>query len=142
MCKFWWCMVSVVMFSMADETYRNSLRRYVNHDPSLETAATDVAASNPPAQKLDASSSSNPGKPPAVATENLPTSPVSKGPVVESPRSMSASTGQGVAYPTDYSAHLSSHEARAFPGIFTRGKRSGSIRKEDGTRDAQEGGNI
>lgn len=64
----------------------------------------------------------SPAKALEIATETAP------GSVVESPTTTTAPQ-------TPYSEggmHLSGHEARVFPGIYTRGALSGSVRKEDG----------
>jgi len=104
---------------------RDVLRRYVMHDPNQASSST-AAPSTTAAPEYN----NNSARPTNVSTD---VSPGSK-PIMESPQALHPAA-QGSAYSTEYGAHhLSGHEARAFPGVYTRGgSRSGSVRKDDGT---------
>lgn len=104
------------------------------HDPSQASSST-AAQSTAAAPEYNGSSA----RPARVSTD---LSPGSKGqqqpPIVESPQG--PHPAQGTAYSTEYGAHhLSGHEARAFPGVYTMGgNRSGSVRKDDSTPSSNE----
>jgi hypothetical protein len=51
--------------------------------------------------------------------------------IVESPQNVHPAHETSFANDSLAGLHLSGHEARAFPGIFTRGRRGGSARRDD-----------
>ncbi|KAG9253538.1 uncharacterized protein F5Z01DRAFT_657463 [Emericellopsis atlantica] len=105
---------------------RDVLRQYVNH--GQETAV-------PPSTSGPESNTN--GGTPAKGFQTPADAPTNGAPsgTVEDPQSVQANHN-------DYGAHLSGNEARAFPGVFTRGNRTGSLRKDDpapGTHTPSDG---
>lgn len=104
-----------------------------NQEPASSAAPTS-------APMAEANGTVKTAKRPSVSTDTSFFPQVAASGVVESPQAVHQS--QSSASLADYAAHLSGHEARAFPGIFTRGTRSSSTRKDDGassTHEAAEG---
>ena len=109
------------------------------HDANQSQTQNAEPASNaaPTSAPVEANGSVKAAKQPSLSTETSFLSQHSAtGGIVESPQAVHQSHSSATL--ADYGAHLSGHEARAFPGIFTRGTRSGSTRKEDGALGAHE----
>ena len=109
------------------------------HNSSQESTTTAAAA---PASTAVESQNGPPPKLPPLSSEigKSPAAVPTSGTIVESPESVHSP--HNTALSNEYGAHLSGHEARAFPGIFTttRTNRSGSVRKDDTAPGSREDG--
>ena len=106
----------------------------MTHDQNQELPANTAPGSvaTPEYHGSTGTSTRAPGAPTEVSTGYKAHSPS----IVDSPQSVHPAQAPG--YSADLGRHLSGHEARAFPGIYTRGHLSGSVRKDDGTSSSHD----